>query len=288
VGDQSSTSVADEEEEGGDAQRPLAPARGWYSGSVVQDFVQRLRGLSFVDTVTIFGATFLFSVLPLFIIISTFAGRRIEWDLTHHLGLNNAAAHVVDDLFQQSPSHPVSAVVIGLVLAVAGTYCLASSIQRIYEQLFGVSRHKHDNMLRLLLWIVPFCLWFVYDSAITQVFKGVPGGKLLEGLAIFAGSTAFFLWSMHFLLAGGVGWRRLLRPALVTGAFWIGLGWFASVYFSSTIISDSRLYGTVGVIFSLLTWFIAIAAVIILGALTGVVWEDRRQRRSQPAGAAPA
>jgi membrane protein len=47
-------------------------------------------------------------------------------------------------------------------------------------------------------------------------------------------------------------------------------------YFSSTIISDSRTYGAIGAVFSILTWFIAIGAVIILGAVTGVVWEDRR------------
>ena len=40
--------------------------------------------------------------------------------------------------------------------------------------------------------------------------------------------------------------------------------------------SDSRTYGTIGAVFSILTWFIAIGAVIILGAVAGVVWEDRR------------
>jgi membrane protein len=81
---------------------------------------------------------------------------------------------------------------------------------------------------------------------------------------------------MHFLLAGRVRWRKLLPSAILTGVFFAGLGVFSRFYFSSTIISDSRTYGTIGAVFSILTWFIAIGAVIILGAVAGVVWEDRK------------
>ena len=58
----------------------------------------------------------------------------------------------------------------------------------------------------------------------------------------------------------------------------IGLGLFAAVYFSSAIISDSRLYGTIGVVFTLLTWFIAIGAVIVPGAVGGATWDQRKSR----------
>jgi membrane protein len=50
---------------------------------------------------------------------------------------------------------------------------------------------------------------------------------------------------------------------------------FSRFYFSSTIISDSRTYGTIGAVFGILTWLIAIGAVIILGAVVGVVWDNR-------------
>jgi len=34
--------------------------------------------------------------------------------------------------------------------------------------------------------------------------------------------------------------------------------------------------GAIGAVFGIMTWFVAIGAVIILGAVVGVVWEDRR------------
>ncbi len=45
-------------------------------------------------------------------------------------------------------------------------------------------------------------------------------------------------------------------------------------------VSDSRLYGPIGVVFTLMIWFIAIGAVIVLGAAAGATWAER-------AGAAP-
>jgi membrane protein len=78
------------------------------------------------------------------------------------------------------------------------------------------------------------------------------------------------------LLAGRVPWSRVLPSAVATAVFWIGLGVFASFYFSATVTSDSKLYGAIGVVFTLVTWFIAIGAVITLGAVVGVVWQDRR------------
>jgi uncharacterized BrkB/YihY/UPF0761 family membrane protein len=58
-----------------------------------------------------------------------------------------------------------------------------------------------------------------------------------------------------------------------------GLGIFSKFYFSETIISDSRTYGAIGAIFGIMTWFIAIGAVIILGAVAGAVWEDRKSQQ---------
>jgi uncharacterized BrkB/YihY/UPF0761 family membrane protein len=68
--------------------------------------------------------------------------------------------------------------------------------------------------------------------------------------------------------------------------FWIGLGVFAAFYFSTTIVDNSKTYGTIGVTFTLITWFIAMGSVIMLGAIFGAVWQRRRSgittRESSP------
>lgn len=88
--------------------------------------------------------------------------------------------------------------------------------------------------------------------------------------------TAFFWWGLHFLLGGREPWRRLFPAALATGVFWVGLGAIASLFFASALVSDSHVYGEIGVVFTLVTWFVAMGAVITLGAVVGHLVLERR------------
>jgi len=128
--------------------------------------------------------------------------------------------------------------------------------------------------------VVAVTAFVIVDRVMSGPLRDEPAGRLELGLANLTMLVLFFWWSMHFLQAGRRPWRELFVGAFATGVFWIGLGVFASLYFPGTIGSDSRLYGPIGVIFSLVTWFIAIGAVIALGAVVGASWEARRARRA--------
>ena len=41
------------------------------------------------------------------------------------------------------------------------------------------------------------------------------------------------------------------------------------------VISDEKKYGPIGIIFALLSYLIAIGVVVILGAVAGLVWQER-------------
>jgi membrane protein len=85
-----------------------------------------------------------------------------------------------------------------------------------------------------------------------------------------------FWWlTMWFLLAGRVDWRRLLPCAVATGAFWLGMLVVFHFIFSGMVISYDQKYGGIGVVFALMSFFIAIGVVITLGAAVGMMWHDR-------------
>jgi membrane protein len=117
---------------------------------------------------------------------------------------------------------------------------------------------------------------------IAEVVIGKPvrtaAGPVVHALLSFVVVAIFFGWTMRFLLAGRVPWHLLIRPALVTALLWLALSLFSSIYFSSVIISDSSLYGTIGVVFTFLTWFMLVGGVIVLGAACGAVWQERHGR----------
>ncbi len=77
--------------------------------------------------------------------------------------------------------------------------------------------------------------------------------------------------------SGSSPWHSLLPAAVLTGVLFAVLGIFSELYFSSQVISDSKTYGTIGAVFGILTWFIGIGAVIVLGAVAGNVRNGRKR-----------
>ena len=60
------------------------------------------------------------------------------------------------------------------------------------------------------------------------------------------------------MLPGGrVSWRRLYPCAVATGAFWMAMLAVFSVIFSGMIISYDQKYGAIGIVFALMSFFIA-------------------------------
>ena len=218
------------------------------------------------------GATMLLSVLPFLIVVATLANQRIDDDLSRHIGLDSEGARIVRGLFPTVHEHDAGSIATALIVGLAGTLVTVNLVQDVYERIFGVAHRGWRDIGRYLVWIAGMLGILVVAGLTYGPVRDIGGLVLLVPCRVVV-ATAFFWWGMHFLLAGGRSWRSLFRPALVTGVFWVGLAGFSAAVFSSTIVSDSRLYGTIGVVFTLLTWFIAIGAVVVLGAAVGAAWD---------------
>jgi membrane protein len=262
--------------------KPTAAWRARYQGSFAQDFAKTLGAVDFGNQILIFGAAMLLSVLPLIIVLSTYASHRIQDDIARHLGLSAQGTRVVDGLFKASSSSFNLAVLIGLLLSFAGTIAVGRSVEMIYEKAFDQPPlSRGEGWLRCTVWVVAISGVLIADGAIDRALRH-DAGSVVFGSVEFALFTLLFWWSIHFLLAGRESWRAVRPAAIATGLFWVGLGVFAAFYFSTTIVDDSKTYGTIGVTFTLVTWFIAIGAVISLGAVAGAVWHKRRSRPRHP------
>ena len=251
--------------------------RDRYQGSVAQDLVKGLDRVEFGNWIILFGATFLLSVMPLVILLSAFANSRVDRNIGARLGLSHQETHIVDSLFKSAHAGWGFGVALALVLSFAGTVAVAREIQKLYQRVFGYPDVRGwSNMLRCLGWAVAAALEVFVDARISPPLRSLPVGRVFLGLGNLVIATALFWWGLHWLLGGRESWRRLFPAGLATGVFWVGLGAFASAYFSTALVDDSRLYGAIGVVFDLVTWFIAMGAVITLGALVGHIVVDRR------------
>src|SRR5437588_8790187 len=105
--------------------RVFAAVRSRYDGSWVQDLAERLTALDFGNWIILFGASLLLTVLPLIILLSSLANERIDDDLSRHIGLNRQGAGIIEGLFRKTPTHSAAPIVVGLLIAFAGTAAVA-------------------------------------------------------------------------------------------------------------------------------------------------------------------
>jgi membrane protein len=248
-----------------------------YEASWAGEMGRELKALDFVNWITVFGASLLWSALPLIILLSSFANHRIDEDLSRHIGLDRHGAHIVETLFRGTPERGLEPILTGFLFCFGGVVAVASSLQLIYERVFGQPPRGWRNLPRGIAWIVVLLGLLTLDGVINRPVRSDAGPAVVDLIGLVT-TSLFFWWTLHFLLAGRVGWRRLLRPAVTTSVLWFGFGLFSTVYFSPMVISDSRTYGTIGVVFSLLTWFFLIGAVIVLGAVAGAAWQAHAER----------
>jgi membrane protein len=254
--------------------------RARYERSWTGELGRELKTLDFVNWITIFGAALLWSALPLIILLSSLADTRIDDDLSRHIGLNSQGTHIVETLFRGTPAHSVDAILTGFLFTIGGVIAVVSSLQLIYERIFGQQPRGWRNMPRGILWLLALLALLVFDG-VTNRAEHDAGAAVLDLIGLVT-TTLFFWWTLHFLLAGRVAWRRLVRPALTSGFLWFGFGLFSSAYFSPVLVSDSHTYGTIGVVFSLLTWFFLIGGVVVLGATLGAVWQAHVEHSPTP------
>jgi membrane protein len=258
--------------------------RRWYRSSVAREVIIGLDDVQFGERIITFGAEMLLFVLPIVILLSAFASTRIDDDLARHIGLDAHGSMIIAELFRHPAVSFNSAILLSLVLSLAGTIGVAGSVQVMYERAFSLDHfHGLRSVLRCAAWAGSVGALLIVDSLIDAPVHRVPAGIYSSSVINFATLVAFFWWSAHFLLAGRVSWRKHFPSALATAILFVGLGVFSSFYFSKTVISDNNLFGSIGVVFSLVTWFISIGAVIAIGAVIRVVWQRRRATRSEAA-----
>ncbi len=254
-------------------RRGAERAKGKYAGSSAERLWRRLDSMDFINRGLLFAATLLLCFFPFLIVANALAGRSTVNTLARRLGLNQQAAADVSRLFT-SPTATSSAITgTAWLFFILGGIAAACAVQELYERAFELDGRGMRDVLRRLIWLAILVGWSVLVGWAAPSVHAAGGPVLLAILAL-AALTAFWWFTMWFLLAARISWRDLFPAAFATAIFWLGMEVVFSIIFSSTVISDNNKYGPIGVVFALMSWLIAIGVVIILGAVAGVVWQE--------------
>jgi membrane protein len=252
-----------------------------YAGSLAEDVWRRLAAMDFINRGVLFAATLLLCLFPFLIVVRALAGRPAVNTLTQYTGLNGQAAADMNHLFASSAA-TASAVVgtASMVYFVLGGIAAATALQQIYEQAFDLPHRGMSTIPHRLA-----VLGVLLASSLLTGWAGPglrhAGGPVLLAAAGLVWSTGFWWLAMHILLAGRISWRELLPAAVATGVLYVAMEVFFSFFLSGMVISNDQKYGPIGIVFALLSYLIAIGVVVILGAVIGLVWQQRSAAKGE-------
>lgn len=235
-----------------------------------KELLKRLQSAAVLDRAMLFAALLMLMMFPFMIVISASIGRDFSTTLSRRMGLNSQASRIVSDLFAHGASSSGGSTASWSILLIFGILAVASALQRLYEDLHGLPAMTGlRSIVRRLVWVSTFLVTFAGLGAIAHLLHG----RAILGVVWFCALTGFFWWTLFWLLSGRVSWRRLLPSAVFTALFYIGLGIFSALYFSNTVESNYKSYGPIGAVLGMMSWLVAVAVVLILGSICGLVWD---------------
>jgi membrane protein len=255
------------------ARRAAEWGKAKYAGSWADYLWQRLAVVDFMNQAVLLAATLLLCFVPFLLVAAALAGRSIVTALSWRLGLSHQAAADVGHLFTSSAATSDAVTGLSWVFFILGGIAAATAIQRLYQQVFGLDSRGARDKLRVGGWLALVMGWIALTSWMGPGLRA--SSPVLYWSVNVAAWIGFWWLAMWYLLAGRISWRRLVPCAVATGVFWIGMLAVFSVIFSGMVISYDDKYGPIGIVFALMSFFIAIGVVLILGAAVGLMWHDR-------------
>lgn len=267
----------------------LLPATWQHLRTVAQDRVEhwrqsslgrRLQSADVVNRGMLFAAVLLLCFVPFLLVLQSLAGRTEASSFIRRFGLSGQAAHAVRQAFTSPTATSAAVSDLSWVFFILGGISAAAAIQELYERVFEAKGRGFRNTPQRVVWLGA-AIGAIFLEAWMYPWLSSIGGPVLVAAASAVGATAFWWFSMWLLLAGRLGWRELFPSALATGICWFGMALLFRLTMSSSITSDSRKYGSIGVVFAIMSLLIAIGVVIMLGALAGLAWRERGRPRTQ-------
>lgn len=230
------------------------------------------NGTTASNSIALYGFLGLFAVTLLAVGTVGFLDSRhrdMTAQITDYLGLSGGAARVVDRAVTTARQSRRFASFLGVAgVAIIGT-SFANAIGTSYNLAWGVrNRPLVAQRLRDLAWIAGFTV-LVGLSILVTVWWTHLGDGLQPLVLVFALISNAAIWAFTaWLLPNRAATWRVMLPAIAVGAVALEvLKIVGGVVVPRLIAHASQLWGTIGIVFGLLTWMLVFSRIVVLVTL---------------------
>jgi membrane protein len=239
-----------------------------------REWLERFVAVQGIDRAMAIAAQSYSAFLPLVIVYSATLPRGENQDfadvLVNRFELTGATAASVRQAFAPSGAVEASLTVLGVGLLLVSTLSFTRGLQRMYEGAFGLPTLGMRNTPRALGWLLVVGAVIAARPIVTDPFSG----WLLVAVTLTM-NTLLWLVTPYLLLGRRVRPVRLLPASFLAAIGMAGIGVWSVLYMPHALASSAAQYGVIGIGFAMLTWFVAVAAMLVVATTGGATIADR-------------
>jgi membrane protein len=199
-----------------------------------------------------------------------FAREAVE-----QMGLEGRAADTVTEAISTAQDSRRAATIVGFLTLLWAGLGVVSAVSNVVNAAWQVQGRGLTGKLTELVWLVGAAVLLLVSIAGAPLLLFLPGpasvSTVLLGAVI---NVVLFLWTFQHLANVSLPWRAHLPGAIVGGLGFEVLKLVAGFYVPRTVANSSALYGSLGVVFALLAWFVLSAKLLVYSATLNVLrWE---------------
>ncbi|MFE5296323.1 YhjD/YihY/BrkB family envelope integrity protein [Streptomyces sp. NPDC056632] len=262
---------------------------------LITHLMSHLISVNVFDSATRLAAQTFLTAVPLLFVVGSVAPEGVREQFLSSLhavfGLTGSAQTELDKALQGAgdPSEELRqtfGVVSGLMVLISATAC-SRAMQRLCERAWRL--RGASPRVAAWRWIAWLAAWLVMIAVQGSLRDGFGLGLWLGLPLLLLAEVGMWWWSQHLLLAARVPWLPLLPGALLTGIALSVATATASLYMPRALDRSLEKYGSLGAVFTLLSWLIVLCVVVTLCVTAGAViarepWAARHLGTPEPPG----
>lgn len=234
--------------------------------------LRHLLNVRIAESATVIAAKTFATFFPVLFVFAAFAPDplkdQLKKSLRSTLGLHGESLQQFSTPLTAPSDGTLQAFgLAGLVIIICSATSCSRSVQSLVDRCWDMPKASAKDLAwRWVAWLGGLLAYLIASGLLRD---GLGGGLLLGQLLSIPVGVAFWWWTQRLLLAGRIGWLPLLPGAILCGVsmdIWL----LASrVYVPAELNRSTARYGSLGLVFALLSWLLTVGFILTISLATG-------------------